>query len=59
MRNLEKSDWSHGTAEGSRRAVLRAGLTTTFREKLQWLEKAEELSLRMRRSREKEIEKKL
>jgi hypothetical protein len=46
-----KPEWSFGTAEGSRRAVLEAGKALSFREKLEWLEKAEELSRRMQRTR--------
>ena len=41
------------TFEGARRQVLLLGLTTTFREKLEWLEQAENLTLELRASREK------
>lgn len=34
-------------------STLQLGLTTTFREKLEWLEAAEILTLRLRASREK------
>ena len=40
--------WYWCTAEGAREQVLMLGLTTTFREKLQWLEEAETLALQMR-----------
>lgn len=39
--------WADCTFEGARRQVLRLGLQTTFREKLEWLEEAEELSERL------------
>lgn len=38
--------WSDCTFEGSRRQVLRLGLKTSFREKLQWLEEAGRLAER-------------
>lgn len=44
--------WEWCTFEGSRRHVLSLGLTTTFREKLEWLEEAETLTLQMRAARE-------
>jgi hypothetical protein len=37
--------WEWCTFEGARKQVLLIGLTTTFREKLEWLEEAENLSL--------------
>jgi len=43
--------WESCTFEGSRRDVLRRGLRTTFLEKLQWLEEAETLTLRLRANR--------
>lgn len=45
--------WEWCTFEGARRQVLLLGLTTTFREKLEWLEEAENLTLQLRASREK------
>jgi hypothetical protein len=43
--------WDACTFEGARRAVLREGIRTTFREKLEWLEEAETLSLLFRDAR--------
>jgi hypothetical protein len=45
--------WEWCTAEGARRHVLMEGLRSTFREKLEWLEEAETLTLQLRASREK------
>lgn len=39
--------WRWCTAQGARDQVLLLGLESTFREKLEWLEDAEELFLRM------------
>lgn len=50
-----QGEWEFCTAEGSRLAVLLGGLETTFREKLEWLEKAEELSLRFPINRSRAI----
>ena len=44
--------WEWCTSEGARKQVLLIGLTTTFREKLEWLEEAENLSLRFKINRE-------
>lgn len=44
--------WASCTFEGAELSTLRLGLETTFREKLEWLEEAETLSLRFRASRE-------
>ncbi len=44
--------WEWCTFEGSRRHTLLIGLQTTFREKLEWLEEAENLTLQMRAARE-------
>jgi hypothetical protein len=41
-------DWKWGTAEGSRELDRVLDRRLTFREKLQWLEEAETLSLRLR-----------
>ena len=46
--------WYVGTFEGARDQVLHMGLETTFREKLEWLEEAETLSIRFREQRERE-----
>jgi len=43
----EHPGWKFCTAEGAELEVLRLGLETTFREKLQWLDEAETLSLRL------------
>jgi hypothetical protein len=40
--------WRWCTARGARDQVLLLGRQTTFREKLEWLEEAETLALRMR-----------
>ncbi len=40
--------WRWCTYEGAREHVLLEGLRTTFREKLEWLEEAETLALRLR-----------
>jgi len=44
--------WEWCTFEGARRQVLLIGLQTTFREKLEWLDEAETLTLQMRAARE-------
>jgi len=46
------SDWRWGTSEGAELHTLLLGLLCTFREKLEWLEEMETLSLRFRASRE-------
>lgn len=43
--------WKWCTFEGARKQVLLRGLQATFREKLEWLEEAETLSLRFRANR--------
>ena len=48
-----KPDWKWGTAEGSRLFDRLCERELTFREKLEWLEQAEELSLRFRSNRER------
>lgn len=45
--------WQWCTFEGSRKQVQLIGLQTTFREKLEWLEEAETLTLGMRAARER------
>lgn len=47
-------DWKWGTPEGSRDLDRLLDRRLSFREKLQWLEEAEELSLRMQQLRAKE-----
>jgi len=44
--------WQWCTAEGAELHTLLIGLETTFREKLEWLEEAETLTLQLRASRE-------
>jgi len=48
-----RDPWRWSTFQGSRDQVLLMGLETTFREKLEWLEEAETLSLRLRAARER------
>jgi hypothetical protein len=43
--------WRWCTAEGAREQVLRQGRRSPLREKLEWLEDAETLTLRLRASR--------
>ena len=45
--------WESCTFEGAEMSTLRLGLQTTFREKLEWLEEAETLSLRLQAGRER------
>jgi hypothetical protein len=44
-------DWRWGTPEGSREFDRLLDRSLSFREKLEWLEEAETLSLRLRASR--------
>ena len=44
--------WQSCTFEGARDELLLVGLPTSFREKLEWLEEAETLSLRLCANRE-------
>ena len=46
-------DWRWGTPEGSREFDRLLDRSLTFREKLEWLEEAETLTLQLRASREK------
>lgn len=46
-------DWKWGTAEGSRELDRLLDRRLTFREKLEWLEEAETLSLLFQAAREK------
>jgi hypothetical protein len=48
-----KPDWHWGTPEGSREFDRRLDRSLSFREKLEWLEEAETLSLRLRAGRER------
>ena len=50
---LTTPDWRWGTFEGAELHTLLLGLQSTFREKLEWLEEAETLTLQLRASREK------
>jgi len=45
-------DWRWGTAEGSRDFDRLLDRSLSFREKLEWLEEAETLTLRLRAGRE-------
>jgi hypothetical protein len=45
--------WQWCTFEGAELHTLLLGLQTTFREKLEWLEEAETLTLQLRAAREK------
>ena len=45
--------WRWATSEGAELHTLLLGLLFTFREKLEWLEEDETLSLRLRASRER------
>lgn len=45
--------WKWCTFEGAELHTLLIGLTTTFREKLEWLEQAEDLTLIFRANRER------
>ena len=44
--------WKFCTFEGAEMSTLLLGLQTTFREKLEWLEEAETVALRLRAGRE-------
>ena len=48
-----KPDWKWGTPEGSREFDRLLDRSLSLREKLEWLEEAENLTLRLRASREK------
>jgi len=47
--------WQWCTFEGAELHTLLIGLQTTFREKLEWLEEAETLTLALRASREQAV----
>jgi len=53
IRLCRTPDWRWGTFEGAELHTLLLGLTTSFREKLEWLEQAETLTLQLRANREK------
>ena len=48
--------WQWCTSDGAELHTLLMGLKTTFREKLEWLEEAETLTLAMRASRDREAQ---
>jgi len=52
LKLISTPDWRWGTSEGAELHTLLLGLLSTFREKLEWLEEAETLSLQLRASRE-------
>lgn len=43
--------WEFCTSQGARDQVLLLGLETSFQEKLEWLEEAEDLTIQFRESR--------
>ena len=45
--------WESCTFEGAEMSTLLLGLTTTFREKLEWLEEAETLAMQFRANRKR------
>jgi hypothetical protein len=51
-------DWRWGTREGNRQLDRLLDRQLTFREKLEWLEEAETLSLRFRANRDSQSDKK-
>jgi hypothetical protein len=50
---LIKPDWRWGTPEGSREFDRLLDRSLSFREKLEWLEEAETLALRLQENRER------
>jgi len=56
MKPLERirPDWKWGTSDGNRKLDRLLDGQLTFREKLEWLEEAETLSLRLRANRERQ-----
>ena len=50
-----KPDWRWGTAEGSREFDRLADRALSFREKLEWLEQAETLTIRFRAERQRQL----
>jgi hypothetical protein len=53
-----KSDWKWGTSDGNRKLDRILDGQLTFREKLEWLEEAETLSLHLRANREQQSNRK-
>jgi hypothetical protein len=53
-----KRDWKWGTSQGSRQLDRLLDQQLTFRQKLEWLEEAETLSLRFRANRDSQLGKK-
>lgn len=51
-KEMIRPDWRWGTPEGSRELDRLLDRRLTFREKLEWLEEAETLTLQMRAARE-------
>ena len=45
---LHEPDWLWGTSEGAELHTLLMGLESTFREKIEWLEQAEKVSIMFR-----------
>ncbi len=54
MNDAIQPDWKWGTPEGSRELDRLLDRRLTFREKLEWLEEAEDLTLQMRTAREEQ-----
>jgi len=54
--NEIRPDWKWGTAEGSRELDRLLDRRLSFREKLEWLEEAETLTLAMRAARENNVQ---
>ena len=50
---IARDPWRWSTFQGARDQVLLMGLETTFRQKLEWLEEAENLSLLFKVNRDK------
>ena len=50
--------WESCTFEGAEMSTLLLGLTTTFREKLEWLEEAETLAMQFRANRKRSLARK-
>ncbi len=55
MNPLIRPDWRWGTSEGSRDLDRLLDRELTFREKLEWLEEAETLTLRVRGQRDERL----
>jgi hypothetical protein len=49
-----KPDWKWGSSDGNRKLDRMLDRQLTFREKLEWLEEAETLSLRLRANRKRQ-----